>query len=348
MVSEILIRDNFINEWKNSQSYISVKTSGTTGVPKTILLPKDLVKQSARATNAFFGINENSLLYSLVSASFIGGKLPYIRGIEANCRVFAETPTNSPQLTGELRFHSENLRRNELNNCWINNIDLISVVPSQMIKLIGEKDNLPEVRNYLIGGSAIPAYIRDLIIESGVSAWESYGMTETASHVGLRRIMDDRDTQYFSPMNDVKIDLDNRGCLIVEREGWEAVVTNDIAEITCNGDFRILGRIDNVIITGGKKFHPVPAEIKSEKLLPFPFYFTSVKDNKWGEGITIVVKQNNFTGYSLKKIREILSAILENWELPKYLIEVESFPETANGKIKRDFKFSGSDVNEKV
>ena len=324
----------FLDEWNNDSSFIEVNTSGSTGKPKRIRLPKEMMIQSALETNNFFKITSDSTIYSLVSPEFIGGKLPFVRAILAKCLLETECPSNHPSLTSDLSLDFSHRGRNKSKK-----IDLISVVPSQIPYLIKNRKLFRPVNNYLIGGSFIPPKIQTIIFESGIKAWESYGMTETASHIGIRKVNAPGQEEPFTPMEDVIVSLDSRGCLIIERKGWEPVITNDIAQLYDGGRFKIIGRIDDVIITGGKKFHPAEMEKTAEELLPFKFMFKGKRDDKWGETISIVVELNsqetNVEFPSLELINALLESKFERWQLPKSIEIVESLPRTPNGKLKR-------------
>lgn len=297
-------------EWRDSGESVTVQTSGSTGKPKRLQLPKKLMKESALRTNAFFSIDAGSRIHSCVAFDYIGGKMTAVRAEMAGCLLTSENPSNRPALSGSEQP-----------------IDLLSVVASQMEYLLEHRQELPEVRNYLIGGSAIPSGIRKKIAESGIRAWESYGMTETASHIAVRRVTEEEIP--FTPLPGIEIRQDERGCLVIRMEGWPDVVTNDICEITPEG-FRILGRADNVIISGGKKFHPEEAERKLSEYLDFPFYFTSKKDEKWGEAIVLICEADE-----TDHVKEICEKELEHWQQPKEIRFVDRLPRTENGKIRR-------------
>ncbi|MDE5874367.1 MAG: AMP-binding protein, partial [Muribaculaceae bacterium] len=168
------------------------RTSGSTGKAKEIRLPKEFVRRSALRTNRFFSIDSRSRLHSCVSPDFIGGKMMAVRSEMAGCRLTYETPSNRP-----------------LKDVEAGEITLLSVVPSQMLGLLDSDGNLPPVRHYLIGGSSLSTELRNKICDSGVDAWESYGMTETASHIALRRV--EREEGWFEAFSDISLRLDARG-----------------------------------------------------------------------------------------------------------------------------------------
>lgn len=336
----------FTREWISNSDFIRVHTSGSTGVPKEIDLPKEMMLQSAEATLQFFNIKSGGALHSCISPEFIGGKMVMLRALIGNCQASYEVPSNTPLLYNDaLGLYNEeyNTIFNKLANDPTKSrhdipINMVSVVPSQMPYLIENLNVFPKVEIYLIGGSSIPQNIRSMIIKSSINAWESYGMTETASHVGLRKVSKDSDSR-FIPMPDVNISVNHMGCLVIKRKGFEEIVTNDIGDVYEDGSFIINGRIDNVIVTGGKKFHPELMESKLEGLYAFKFFFRGIPDSKWGLAVQMVIEENEKSKeMSDKNILEIMDRSVEHWQLPKTILRLSQLPLTSNGKFRRNFK----------
>lgn len=309
---------SFINEWNSSKNNIQVHTSGSTGVPKELTLSREMLIHSALRTNHFFNINSESLLYSCVGPQFIGGKMMYVRANIANAQFFAETPSNRPILNVP---HGET-------------IDLLAVVPSQMINILARKNDLPIIKNILIGGSAINESLRAEIACSGLRCYETYGMTETASHIALRRISV-TDSKPFELLPGISISSDERDCLIINlKEDNIEVHTHDIVEIVNDSEFFIHGRIDNVINTGGRKIIVEQLESKLFKLLQNPVALTSLSDRKWGEKLIAIIETE--TVLDAAQIRTALKRDLLPHEIPKEFIFVNKLPRTLNGKIDRN------------
>lgn len=320
----------FLREYKSAGNTISVHTSGSTGKPKDISLRKELCIKSAQSSISFFGLTSKSRIHSCISFDFIGGKMTAVRALECGCFLTAEIPSNNPTLAGEPILNPD---KNFSNSDLINMpIDLLSVVPSQVPNIIRHMDTMPVIKNLLIGGSAIPSGIKSDIIKSGITAWESYGMTETASHIALRKIT--HTDLPFTCLPGISVANDNRGCLVISRKGFKDVITNDIAEIASHSEFRIKGRIDNVIISGGKKFHPEEAESLLSKKISCQFIFTSKPNPLWGEAIVMVIADNKLL-YSDSELLKICSECLERWQRPKEIIRIPKFSFTTSGKINR-------------
>lgn len=305
---------DFLKEWDNDKDSINVYTSGSTGEPKKMELLKEFVKESAQRTNTFFNINSKSRLHSCVSPDFIGGKMMAVRAKIANSLFSWEDPSNEPLKN----FPSDSI------------IDLLAVVPSQIIYILNNLSSLPKINNIIIGGSAIHPDLKIKIANSGLNAFETYGMTETASHIALRPIT--KENVPFKLFPGIKISLDNESCLkIIFKTGY-IVRTNDIAEIISKDEFYIKGRRDDIIISGGRKVNPIVIETKIEKLVPSPFYITGFPDEKWGEKIVMVVEGPSF---DKEKLLLQMKNYLEKWEIPKEINFVDKLPLTPNGKIIR-------------
>ena len=312
----------FIEEWRDGGDSICCHTSGSTGNPQEIQLPKKEVENSARRTIEFFRLTPESYLYSCVAPDFIGGKMVAVRGIVLNPdepRFGYEKPTNRP-----LEAYDGP------------KIDLLSVVPSQMEWILDRLDSCDahgdrlrdKIGAVLIGGSFIPEGLRRRIAESGIEAWESYGMTETASHVALRRI--GWPQEGFTPLPGVEISL-VEGCLAIDIEGWKRVVTHDIAEIDAEGRFSIVGRSDNVIVTGGNKVFPEDVEARLAGCFPFDFAITWESDDKWGQRVVMIAETEEPDD---KEIIKLCKEVLPAHMVPKGVLKGK-IPRTPNGKIKR-------------
>ena len=107
-------------------------------------------------------------------------------------------------------------------------------------------------------------------------------MTETLSHIALRRLNGPEASDWYTPFESIQIRLSKENTLVIyapEICGKE-LVTNDIAEINGQNQFRILGRKDNTINTGGVKVQIEQVEAALKEHLSVPFLITSAPDEK--------------------------------------------------------------------
>lgn len=296
------------DEWASDCPCLRCHTSGSTGVPKIIDIPKEQIASSALRTLEFFNLDHTAHFHACLAPDYIGGKMMMIRAILAGGRFTWEKPSNRPlrKLTDE-------------------HIDLLCVVPAQMRDIIEHIDDLPELGTILIGGSPIDNGLRKAIAASGLNCWETYGMTETASHVALRPVTDPE--SMFIPLKGIRVSRQGSR-LAIDISGWKRFVTNDIAEFDADGHFRILGRADNVIMTGGLKVHPEQVEACLQPYFDFDFIITFRPDPLWGQKVVMMAEN---AVMSDDCILEICREHLERHEVPKEIIR-KTIPRTDSGK----------------
>lgn len=320
----------FIKEWE-SDNGITAQTSGSTGDPKSIILPISQIKRSARRTNDFFGIKENSRLHSAISFKFIGGKMMAARSLCAGCELTFSEPSLSPEIPAGAN----------------STINLMAVVPAQIPHILHSPEIINSVGNLLIGGSAIDGRLWDKIVSSGINAWESYGMTETASHIALRKVKGPHDSRpLFYPLKGITLCTNSDGCLIISDHDIR-VETNDIVKIYPSGGFEILGRKDDMIITGGKKVMPVVIENLLRPYLEniaIDFYVSSVPDETWTSKLVLIAAPSGPSCSRMEKdrIERALDSVPENilpkWSRPKSVVLMKSLPLLESGKLNRKFR----------
>ncbi len=315
----------FLQEYLGDSPNITAHTSGSTGKPKEIFLSKCDIVQSARATNAFFSIDKDSILYLCLSPKYIAGKMVVVRAIEAGCKLIEEMPSNAP-----------------LADYYAEPISLISLVPSQMAGLFNTPDRLQYIKRILLGGGAVSDKLRRKIVDYGLDAYESYGMTETCSHVALAHIEIDR--QPFTMIGSNTASVDDRGCLVIDLPDYtvKRIVTNDIVELLDEKHFYWLGRIDNVVNTGGIKVFPEQVEPVIAKVLPkAKFFLYGIPDEKWGQRLVMVLEypslsENTYkTGEVKAQLIEQLKLSLPTASIPRTYIAIPKMEYTATGKIIR-------------
>lgn len=305
----------FVREWRSASPTVTAHTSGSTGKPKEIKLLKSDMEASARATIEFFGLGSGSLLHLPLSPSYIAGKMQIVRALIAGCRLVVEKSTSRPlgSAAGTER------------------ISLLPIVPSQLGGLM-ESAAFPLVDNLIIGGAPLPAADERILAATGTRAYATYGMTETCSHVALRRVGE----ECFNALPGFEFSLDRRGCLVIHSStlSFGTLITNDIAELRSDVTFRWLGRYDNVINSGGVKIHPEEVERVLMPMLPpgVTAYVTSRQSLRWGEE-AVVVTDSPLVG---PELLQSLRPLLPLHHCPVDIIHLPEIPRTAtSGKIKR-------------
>lgn len=306
---------DFRDEFLGPGDYVEARTSGSTGAPKTIRLSKSDMRRSARASNAAFGIGPDSLLACPLSADYIAGKMMVVRALEAGCRLVELPVSNTLELPG-------------------GRIDLLPVVPTQLASLLDLDNPAARVRTLLIGGGAPSANVCRRLEQAGVKAWISYGMTETCSHVALALAADPRRVFRAMPGISFAVTADSR--LIVRAHGFDFgdQTTNDIVELLSGSEFRLLGRADNVINSGGLKLHPEQLEpIYAAVLGPeVDFYVAGEPDAELGSRVVLVAEAPADAAELLARLR---ASDIPHRLLPKRSVTVTALPRTRTGKLRR-------------
>lgn len=304
----------FLNEWRDTQPYITAQTSGSTGAPKEIRLLKSDMRASARVTNEFFGITKDSTLLLPLSADYIAGKMQVVRVLEAGCSLIAEDPSSAPF------SHFEGYAT------------MMPVVPSQLEGWLAS-GRTRMVDNLLIGGSPLSPDTERRLIDARVKAFVSYGMTETCSHVALRRVGDD----FYTGLPGFSFSTDERGCLVIDTAtlSFGRLVTNDVVELRDATSFKWLGRADNVINSGGIKIHPEEIEKVIAEIVPSAaeFYISSRQSAKWGREAVIVTTADEHTFPDA--VLDFLAQRMGR-RLIKDVIRVARIEKTTSGKLKRE------------
>lgn len=319
-----MTQSEFEKIWHDDNDYVVCHTSGSTGKPKEIRLKKDFMRQSAKRTNDFFNIQSSSRLHTCLDFKYIASMMMTVRAEEAKCLLTSEQPSSHP-----------------LADIGMDDVvDLVSVVPAQMEWILDCGERWKGLRHILIGGSAIPPMMRRRIALSGYDAWESYGMTETASHIALRRVTEDEES--FSTLPGISVELNKKDCLVIKMPDGTTLATNDIAVVEDTNRFRILGRADNCVISGGIKILPEELERRLGPFIAFEYCISSVPDKKWGEKLVLVVENPEESieedllleavGVRLRQYRKILDLGVKS---PKDVVRVSELPRTSNGKIDR-------------
>ena len=309
------VADRFIEQWNDSNDYIVAHTSGSTGTPKEIKLLKSDMIVSARATCRFFNIDSRSLLVSPLSADYIAGKMMIVRAIVSDASLAMTEPTNRPDLS---RFE---------------HIDLLPVVPSQVDAILADTSNVNRIKHLLVGGGKTDEPLEHRIKSSGIDSWASYGMTETCSHVAVRRLGNPDSCYHALP--GITFTTDAESCLAIHADSFSLKTLQpiDIVDLIDNKSFRWLGRRDNIINSGGIKIVPELVEQKISHLIDVPFYIIGRPDPKWGEAIVLYLESDK--PIDTATLANTLSTVLSPYERPKEIMVVEQFERTSSNKIKR-------------
>lgn len=309
---------DFLAEWYAPQDFIEVNTSGSTGTPKTIRLTKEFVAASAQRTLHFFKLKQDDRVLHCLPTRYIAGKLMVVRALVGQLDLHVIDPASDFQLLKNESFK------------------FAAMVTNQVHKLLdnGVTTNLEFL---LIGGSAVPQPLTDQLQTVSTACYSSYAMTETATHIALRKLNGEDKDEFYHALDGIELSLSNEGCLQIQMAGLENnfIQTTDLAELVDSKTFKILGRSDHVIISGGIKFIPEKLEQKLEPYLPFPFLITSRPHEKLGQQLVLLVEASE-SPESMEKLTAICQQQLDKFERPRAIEFTKTLPRTPNGKIIRN------------
>ena len=314
--------DEFLAEWHNDSEFVHVQTSGSTGTPKPMMVEKRRMLASARITCDFLGLRPGDSALLCMSLDYIAGKMMVVRSLERQLRLVTVAPSGHP--LSHLSPHSSHLSP----------LVFAAMVPLQVynsLQVPEECECLREIRHLIIGGGAIDEAMAAQLKTFPHAVWSTYGMTETLSHIALRRLSGPEASDWYTPFPSVNLSLSVDGCLIIEAPEVceERLVTNDIAVLSPEGRFRILGRKDNIICSGGIKIQAEELERQLRPHLSAPFMITKRSDEKFGEVVVLLTEGD------ISDARNVCEHILPKFHHPRVYLHVAQIPLTATGKPAR-------------
>lgn len=311
----IRLTHSFLKDWQNDASIIEQMTSGSTGEPKPIALAKAHMKASAKLTGDFFELNKCSSSLLCISPQYIGGKMLIVRSL-----TYDLTLTIAPTSSNPVK---------DLNQP----IDFAAMVPLQVATILAENpEKLNLIKYLIIGGAPVSPELEQKLQSVSCQAYATFGMTETVSHIALKRL-DHKNSSYLA-LGNTWFETDD-DLLIIHAPDLEiaALATNDCVELLSNKAFNWLGRADFVVNSGGVKLHPETIEKKISPYLPSHTFITvGIPDEKLGKKLVLITTNQDLNYTPLKNK---LSTVLSPYEVPKQSYYLPKFELTASEKINR-------------
>lgn len=319
---------DFIRSWLLGTETFTLQTSGSTGEPKIIHVTREQMIASARMTIEALSLRSGMCALICIDTNYVGGRMMLVRSLVADMQMVIVDPTADPfaKLKSEGAY------------------DFAAMVPLQIHSVLGSKrpQNLSRISTIIIGGAALSADIILRLQEFSCRCYATYAMTETISHVALKRLNGDQQQESFEGLPGIQFSLDSRSCLVIKAPFLPAaIVTNDIVELASPTTFSWIGRYDNVMNSGGVKVIPEKIE---QQLLPViqqykfvkGFFVSSLPDERLGQQVVLVIESDNIPP---KKLLEKLSAelfiALPRYEVPKQILFSTTFSLTPTGKYNR-------------
>lgn len=331
----------FLKEWFNELSFIEVKTSGSTGIPKVIQLQKNHMINSALATGEYFNLPEKTTALLCMSPNFIAGKMMVVRALVLGWHLDVVEPVSSPL------------------KCNAKEYDFCAMVPLQLNNSINE---IHKIKKLLVGGGIVSKELLAKVQKVKTEVYATYGMTETITHIAVKRLNNlvteqsrsvndvevchpepvegETKHSYYHVLPNISISTDDRNCLVIDapKVASEKIITNDLVELISSTKFNWLGRFDNIINSGGIKLVPEQIEEKLSTIINQRFFVAGITDAVLGEKLILVIESKSL------KVEKLKSSIflniktlntLSKYEIPKEIYFVDKFIETPTGKVNR-------------
>ena len=301
---------NFILDWFDENDYIDMNTSGSTGVPKQIRVKKQAMVNSAIATGNYFELSPGDRVLNCLPVKYVAGKMMFVRSFILGLDMEFVAPSANPMDKNEYQF------------------DFSAMVPLQAQNSL---KHLKDIKKLIVGGAKINAQLEKELLKSKTQCFETFGMTETVSHMAAKKIGETA----FTIFPNIQVTQDNRNCMLIKVPDIsdKTIVTNDLIELVSENQFKFLGRIDNMINSAGVKLIPELIEAKLAPYISQRFFMIGQADNLLGEKLVLVVEGKKF------EVDNSIFDVLDKYEKPKEIVFRETFKETNNGKIIRKESF---------
>lgn len=314
--------EEFYREWNNEYDTITVRTSGSTGTPKLMNVEKCRMIESAKMTCRYLGLTSRDSALLCMPLNYIAGKMVVVRCIVSGMKLIAVPPSGHP--LKDLKDIPS----------------FAAMVPMQVYNTLAveeEAEKLKKVRNLIIGGGAVSKSLAAVLKDFPNAVWSTYGMTETLSHIAMRRLSGPDQSEYYTPLEGIALSVNDKNCLCISApkicEGL--LQTNDVVEFDkSHRRFKVIGRTDNVINSGGIKIHIEDVENAITPLTDLRFAVTKQTDRKFGEIVVLAVARP-CTASDMNRLKNVVEAKLPKYWHPRRYCAVDVIPMTETGKVAR-------------
>jgi len=298
---------NFLLDWFDQKDFIEMQTSGTTGAPKLIKVQKQAMVHSAMATGEFFDLLPDIKVFHCLPTQFVAGKMMLVRAFILGWDLDLVAPVSNPLQNNDTEY------------------DFAAMVPLQAEQSLGK---LQQIKKVILGGAKVSEALSNKLEILPTKIYETYGMTETITHIAAKRIGEEA----FTTLPNVRVSEDDRHCLVIDPYVIcdEPIVTNDVVKVLDQNHFIWLGRYDNVINSGGVKLFPEQIEEKLSSKIQRRFFVKGIPDEKLGEKLVLVIEGDTYD------VDDAIFAKLDKFEKPKEILFVQHFAQTGSGKLQRE------------
>ena len=308
----------FALEWLNfEKNSFNIQTSGSTGDPKTIILQRTDMIDSARATGKALDLQDGDTALISLPAKYIAGKMMIVRALVLGLDLYILKPTV------DVISHI----KTPISFCAFIPLQIQYAIDNQLDNQLNKLDTI------IIGGAPLPQVYINELNELSPSIYASYGMTETITHFALKRLNGFGRTDFYECLDLYRVALDTRGCLLI-KTGKEELITNDLAVVSSPTQFNILGRIDFMINSGGLKINPEDIETKISHLIDSPFMISYKADAHLGQKLILLIEESTDI-INKRDLLQKLAQVLPANKSPKEIVFVKTLYFTPNHKIDR-------------
>lgn len=302
-----------------------VETSGSTGGPKRVVLSRRAVVASARATAARLGVEGRWVL--ALPPSYVAGLQVVVRSLLAG---------HDPVVLGDRDLA-------DVVPVAGDGVPLlVSLVPTQLHRMLAdprESAALAGCHRVLLGGGPIDPDLRARAEAAGVRLVATYGASETAGGCVYDGVPLDGVALAIGTDGRIRIggptlfdgyegDPDLTARTLVD--GW--YLTGDNGRIDADGRLEVLGRIDDVVVSGGVN---VPTAAVARSLREHPAVeqveVAGVPDEEWGHRVVAFVVGH----LDLAEARDWVSGPHPRSWAPRDVVVLDAFPLLDNGKVDR-------------
>ncbi|HYG00995.1 MAG TPA: AMP-binding protein [Chryseosolibacter sp.] len=323
----------FMHAWLSGQEMFTIQTSGSTGTPKRISIHRSQMITSAKLTGEALNLRTGTSAVVALDTKYIAGMMMLVRSLELGLKIIAVEPASNP-----FNNFPEGMT-----------IGFTALVPYQVQHVLESKH--PQILNAIstciIGGAPLNENIEGRVRSFALNAFITYGMTETISHIALKRISPFRE-QSFTCLPEISVSADERSCLVIQAPYLhEPVITNDVVSIFNNHQFEWRGRYDNVINSAGVKISPELLEneigqLFTRRSLKQPFFFFGIPDGSLGERLVMIFESPAPAADVIREVKETLLRAFSAYHVPKEFYEAAAFIYTPTRKVNRQKTFEAA------
>ncbi|MCF0070086.1 AMP-binding protein [Dyadobacter sp. CY261] len=321
---------DFMEKWMQGRDEFVLHTSGSTGMPKPITVTRKQLADSAAMTGQVLSLGTGTRALVCLNVGYIAGLMMLVRGMELDWELTITEPTSNPMAGLDAV-----------------DFDFVALVPMQLQAILenpATKDQAGHLGKILLGGAPVSMSLLALIRALDVPVFQSYGMTETVSHVALKALNGVNRSNSYMFLPGIQFGTDERGCLFVSGAvtNGHKVQTNDLVEIQGNA-FQWIGRVDNVINSGGVKIVLDQADerialVFNDLSISNAFFSWWEADEKLGQKLVLVIEKE-LPSLTPEQLSAEIRKHVSGYGNPKHIYFAKAFVKTATDKIDKRATF---------